>query len=134
MEDDAVAELAAARADDLVGLREAEGDEQQPRLVDVQVVAVDDVDLRLVGPEAPAQPVGGHRPAGPAAEDDDAFPGHVPHLPVSCPQGCVRGPGGHPCLRGAACGRLRAPAGRRASAATAAPTTITAAPMVSASE
>ena len=43
---DAVAQLGVPRAHDLVRLGEPEGHEQQPRLVDVAVVAVDDHDLR----------------------------------------------------------------------------------------
>ena len=76
MEDDAVAELAPARPHDLLHVREPEGDEEQARLVDVPVVAIDDVDLGLVRVEAAAQPVGGHRAAGAAAEDDDLLPAH----------------------------------------------------------
>ena len=41
------------------------------------VVAVDDVDLRLVGAEATAQTVRDHRAAGAAAEDDDLRPVHA---------------------------------------------------------
>ena len=52
MEDDAVAQLAPTRSHDLVHVREAERNEEQPRLVDVAVVAVDDVDLSLVGVES----------------------------------------------------------------------------------
>ena len=55
---------------------QAEGDEEQSGLVNVAVVAVDDVDLRLVGVEAAAQTVGGHRPARPAADDHDLLPAH----------------------------------------------------------
>jgi hypothetical protein len=55
----------------VVGVGEPEGDEEQARLVDVPVVAVDDADSGLVGPEPAAQPVGDHRAAGAAAEDDD---------------------------------------------------------------
>ena len=76
VEDDAVAQLAPARPHDLLDVREPEGDEEQARLVDVAVVAVDDVDLGLVGVEAAAQPVGGHRAAGAAAEDHDLLPAH----------------------------------------------------------
>ena len=76
VEDDAVAQLAPARPHDLVDVREPEGDEEQAGLVDVPVVAVDDVDLGLVGVEAAAQPVGGHRAAGAAAEDHDLLPRH----------------------------------------------------------
>ena len=68
--------LALARPHDLVFVCESEGDEQQAGLVDVPVVAVDDVDLGVLGLEAAAQPVGGHRAAGAAAEDHDSFPGH----------------------------------------------------------
>ena len=68
MEDDPAAELAAPRANDLVGVGEAEGDEEQPRLVHVPVVPVDDVDVGLMGLDPAAQPVGHHRAAGAAAE------------------------------------------------------------------
>ena len=76
MEDDAASQLAPARPHDLVHVREPERDEEQARLVDVPVVAVDDVDLGLVRVEAAAQPVGGHRAARAAAEDDDLLPAH----------------------------------------------------------
>ncbi len=52
MEDDAGAQLASARPHDLVDVGEPEGDEEQAGLVDVPVVAVDDVDLGLVRAEA----------------------------------------------------------------------------------
>ena len=54
----------------LVGLGQAERDEQQAGLVDVAVVAVDDDDLGRVA-VAPAQAVGGQRAAGARAENDD---------------------------------------------------------------
>src|SRR5215207_3850179 len=76
VEDDAVAELPAPRPDDLLDLGEPEGHEQQAGLIHMPVVAVDDVDLRLVLVEAAPQPVGGHRPARSAAEDDDPLPAH----------------------------------------------------------
>ncbi len=76
VEDHAVAELAAARTHDLLDRGQTKGDKEQAGLVDVLVVAVDDVDLGLVGVEAAAQPVGGHRAAGPAAEDHDLLPVH----------------------------------------------------------
>ena len=76
VEDDAVSQLPLARPDDLVQRGEPEGDEEQPRLVDVAVVTVDDVDLGFVGVEAPAQPVGDHRAAGAAAQDDDPLARH----------------------------------------------------------
>ena len=76
MEDDAASQLAPARSHDLLELRQSERDEEQSGLVDVPVVAVDDVDLRLVGVEAAAQAVGGHRAARPAAEDHDLLPVH----------------------------------------------------------
>src|SRR6266542_4211136 len=76
MEDDAAAQLAPAWPHDLLHVREPEGDEEQARLVDVPVVAVDDVDLGLVRVEAAAQPVGGHRAAGPPAEDHDLLLAH----------------------------------------------------------
>ena len=54
MEDDAAAELAPPRPLDLLQMREPEGDEEQARLVDVPVAAIDDVDLGLVLPESAA--------------------------------------------------------------------------------
>src|SRR5205823_1037979 len=69
----AAAQLVAARAHDLVDLSQPEGHEEQPRLVDVAVVAVDDVDLGLVLAVAAAEPVGGHRPAGASAQDQDSL-------------------------------------------------------------
>ena len=93
----------AARPDDLVGVGEPEGDEQQARLVDVAVVAVDDVDLGLVGVEAPAQPVGDHRAARAAAEDDDPLARHGLRL---APAGHC----GHRGFLGASFGELRAEA------------------------
>jgi hypothetical protein len=83
VEDDAVAQLPTARPHDLLDLRQPEGDEEQPRLVDVPVVAVDDMDLRLVGVEAAPQPVGRHRAAGTAAENHDPFPRHLCSPPWS---------------------------------------------------
>ena len=71
MEVDSAPQLAAARADDLIDVRKAEGDEEEARLVDVAVVPVDDVDRGLVLVEAPAEAVCGHRPASSAAEDHD---------------------------------------------------------------
>ena len=79
MEDDAVVELPAARPHDLVELRKPEWHEEEAGLVDVPVVLVDDVDLRLVGVEAAAQPVSHHRAAGAAAEDHDLPPAHGGH-------------------------------------------------------
>jgi hypothetical protein len=78
VEDDPVSQLPHPWADDLVQRGEPERDEEQPRLVDVAVVEVDDVDLGFVGVETPAQPVGDHRAAGAAAEDDD--PRHGPRV------------------------------------------------------
>ena len=61
-------------------LREPERHEEQAGLVDVPVVSIDDVDLCLVGVEPAAQPVGGHRAAGSAAEDHDLLPCHAREL------------------------------------------------------
>ena len=47
MEDDAASQLAPSRPHDLLEVGQAERDEEQSGLVDVVVVAVDDVDLRL---------------------------------------------------------------------------------------
>ena len=52
-------ELPTSRADDLVEMRESEGHEQKTGLVDVPVVAVDDVDLGLVRLEPATQPGNG---------------------------------------------------------------------------
>jgi DNA-binding transcriptional ArsR family regulator len=76
VEDDAAVQLPPARADDLVDVGEIEGDEEQAGLVDVAVVAIDDMDLGRVRIEATAQPVRGHRAAGSAAEDHDLLPAH----------------------------------------------------------
>jgi hypothetical protein len=84
VEDDAVTQLPPARPHNLLDLRQPEGDEEQARLVDVPVVAVDDVDLGLVGVEAAAQSVGGHRAAGAAAENHDPFPRHFCSPPWGC--------------------------------------------------
>ena len=74
---DALMELVAPRADDLVDVGQPERDEEQPRLVDVVVVLVHDDDLNvLCGKEAP-QAVGAQRPPGSPAEDHDPF-GHDP--------------------------------------------------------
>jgi hypothetical protein len=51
VEDHAGTQLSSPRTDDFIQVREAERDEEQPRLVDVAVVAVDDVDLSLLGIE-----------------------------------------------------------------------------------
>ena len=48
-EHDVAVQLAAPRPDEVLGVGEAERHEQQPRLVDVGVVAIDDGDLGLVG-------------------------------------------------------------------------------------
>ena len=49
VKDDVGTQLSSPRTDDLVDVGEPERDEQQSGLVDVAIVAVDDVDLRLVG-------------------------------------------------------------------------------------
>ena len=107
VEDDAVAQLAPPRPHDLSYLRESEGHEEQAGLVDVLVVAVDDVDLGLVTVEAVAQPVGGHRPTRSAAEDHDLFPRHVLSPPGVNPQGRAWALGRHRGARGTECGQLR---------------------------
>ena len=75
--------LASPRPHDLLEMRQPERDEQQARLVDVSIVAVDDVDLRLVKIETAAQPVGGHRAAGSPAENHYLFPRH-PRASFAC--------------------------------------------------
>ena len=84
VEDDAVAQLPPAGPHDLIDLREPERDEEQAGLVDVAVVAVDDVDLGLVRVEAAAQPVGGHRAARAAAEDHDLLRETTHAVPARC--------------------------------------------------
>jgi len=84
VKDNFASQLAPARPHDLLQLRQPEGDEEQAGLIDVPVVAVDDVDLRLVGVEGAAEPVGGHCPAGSAAEDHDLFPRHLLLPPMPC--------------------------------------------------
>ena len=69
---DAVVQLRAARAHEVLGAGHAEGDEEEARLVDVAVVLVDDGDLQVTLVEAAAQPVGHQRATGPPAQDDDA--------------------------------------------------------------
>ena len=76
VEDDPVTQLALTRSHDRLDLRQSERHEEQARLVDVPVVAVDDVDLCLVRVEAVVQPVGGDRATRPAAEDHDLFRCH----------------------------------------------------------
>ena len=76
VEHDAASQLAPTRPHDLVDISEAEGDEEQTRLVHVPVVTVDDVDLRLFRVEAARKPVGGHRATRPGAEDDDLLLAH----------------------------------------------------------
>jgi hypothetical protein len=77
VEDDASVQLTPPRPHDLVDVRQPERNEEEARLVDVTVVAVDDMDLRLVQVEAAAQPVRDHRAACSPAEDDDAVPAHA---------------------------------------------------------
>jgi hypothetical protein len=101
VEVDPAPELSAARPDDLVQLRHPEGHEEQTRLVDVPVVAVDDVDLGLVGVVSAAQPVRGHRPAGAAAEDHDLLLRHLASSFVARGRQAIRGP------TESGCGQLR---------------------------
>src|SRR5438105_15102126 len=77
MESDATPKLTASRTHDLVGVRKAERDEQEPWLVHVPVVAIDDVDLGSVVLEPPPEPVGRHRAAGSSTEDHDLLLRHV---------------------------------------------------------
>jgi hypothetical protein len=80
-------QLGVARPDDLVRIGQPEGHEQQPRLVDMAVVAVDDHDLRGMAVQA-LQAVGGQRPAGSGAQNDDAM-AHV-HTSTLCGTGACR--------------------------------------------
>ena len=68
---DVAMELAPAGAGDLVEVRQAEGHEQEARLVDVGIVLIhhDDLDVVVQGV---TQPVGRQCPAGAPSEDDDA--------------------------------------------------------------
>ena len=66
---DAPVQLAGAGSDDVLDVGQPERHEQQARLVHVAVVLVDHRYRHLLGAEAAAQPVGGQRPAGAAAED-----------------------------------------------------------------
>ena len=86
MESDAGPQLPVSRTHDLVGVREPEGHEEQTGLVDVRIVAVDDVDLRLVAVEVPAEPVRDHSSTGAAPEDDDPLLAHSCLLGHSQPQ------------------------------------------------
>jgi hypothetical protein len=106
VEDHSLSELSAPRADDLVDPRVTERHEDQVRLVDVAIVAVDDVGLDLVRAEAAAEQVGGHRPGRPAAEDHDSLLGHrsASLSPASVLRGAARC---HPRIRGTERGQLR---------------------------
>jgi hypothetical protein len=90
VEDDSVAQLSCSWPDDLVQGCEPERDEEEPRLVDVAVVPIDDVDLGLVGVEASAQAVGDHRAASAAAQDDDPRARHEHRVPPLRPP-AIRG-------------------------------------------
>ncbi len=67
------AQLAAARPDDVLGMGEPEGHEQQTWLVDVAVVLVDDHDRCLVEGVHATQPVRRQRATRATAEDHDAM-------------------------------------------------------------
>jgi hypothetical protein len=62
------------RPDDLVDRRETERHEQQTGLIDVAIVAVDDMDVHVVLVELPPQAIGDHGAAGTAAENHDLLP------------------------------------------------------------
>jgi hypothetical protein len=79
-ERDALVELALARPDDVLGVGEAERYEQQPRLVDVAVVLVDDLDRQLGLRIELAEAVGHERAARAAPQDHDAL-GHGVSMP-----------------------------------------------------
>ena len=76
-------ELSLARTHEVLGVGEAERDEQEPRLVDVGVVAVDDRDLGLAGRVHAPQAIGHDRAAGAAAEDEDSLC-HRPRIASGC--------------------------------------------------
>ena len=89
---DPVMQLRSTRADDLVRVGQAEGHEQQARLVDVAVVAIDDHDLDTVAVRA-LQAVGRERPAGPGTQDDDAMADvHIANVVCAGAGGARRGP------------------------------------------
>ncbi len=73
---DSLVQLVRSGPHDLVGVGQAEGDEQQPRLVDVGIVLVDNHDLEVVGGIEAPQPVGTQGASGAASEDDDSL-GHL---------------------------------------------------------
>ncbi len=75
MEDDAGLQLLLAGSDDVLGLGQAEGNEEQSGLVDVPIVVVDDADEGVLGSEHAAESVCDQRPAGAGAEDHDSV-GH----------------------------------------------------------
>jgi hypothetical protein len=69
----AAVELPAARAHDVLGVREPEGNEEQPGLVHVAVVLVDNDDLGLIRHECPTKSVSDKRPSGSGSQHDDAM-------------------------------------------------------------
>ena len=81
-EGDAGAELLAPRADDPLHASEPERDEQQSRLVHVISVVVHHDDLSGLLVIGAAQPVGGQRSAGAAAQDHDSL--HMIILRLGC--------------------------------------------------
>ena len=85
---DPVAELGVARAHDLSRLGEPERHEQEPRLVHVDVVAVDDRDARRLTVQ-PIEAVRHERASGSTAENDDPVRHRItnPHRSDEPPQG-----------------------------------------------
>jgi len=63
--------LATPRADDLVGVCQPEGDEEQSWLVDVIVILIDDHDLDICPGIEPPQAIGAEGAPGPPAADRD---------------------------------------------------------------
>ena len=76
-------ELTATGANDVLGMGQPEGNEQQARLVDMAIVLIDHRDGRLAAPISLSQAVGGQGPAGSAAQDDDAMHVRTPIFSIS---------------------------------------------------
>ena len=79
-EQDPGAQLPPAGPHDVLRVGQPEGHEQQPRLVHVAVVLVDDGDLGVLDWVQPAQPVGREGAPGAGAQDDDAVGHHTPAM------------------------------------------------------
>jgi hypothetical protein len=69
---DAGVQLATPRPNDLVWLSQSEGHEEQPGLIEVIIVLVNDDDLDLAHPIEATQAICAQRPTGPPTQDDDS--------------------------------------------------------------